>query len=186
MFEKLIDNKPAVFLALAFSNLMKVNVSIATDEMNIDAFNYFLDELSSEYIECVDTSYIPAKHLLDSSYFIKPAKSDIQIYNDIINACQPVYLYKDQVLATLYDNTVAVSLINNKKKLDRDIKDIIRNLKDRGIGVLITDHNVRETLAICERAYIVSEGAVIAEGTPQEVLENETVREVYLGEDFTV
>jgi lipopolysaccharide export system ATP-binding protein len=67
-----------------------------------------------------------------------------------------------------------------------DIKDIIRTLKDRGIGVLITDHNVRETLAICERAYIVSEGAVIAEGTPQEILENETVRQVYLGEDFTV
>ena len=67
-----------------------------------------------------------------------------------------------------------------------DIKDIIRNLKDRGIGVLITDHNVRETLAICEHAYIVSEGAVIAEGTPQEVLENEMVRKVYLGEDFTV
>jgi len=67
-----------------------------------------------------------------------------------------------------------------------DIKDIIRNLKERGIGVLITDHNVRETLAICEKAYIVSEGAVIAEGTPQEILENETVRQVYLGEDFTV
>ena len=67
-----------------------------------------------------------------------------------------------------------------------DIKDIIRTLKDRGIGVLITDHNVRETLAICERAYIVSEGSVIAEGTPQEILENETVRQVYLGEDFMV
>ena len=67
-----------------------------------------------------------------------------------------------------------------------DIKDIIRNLKDRGIGVLITDHNVRETLAICEHAYIVSEGAVIAEGTPDEVLADETVRKVYLGEDFTV
>ncbi|MFW2079236.1 LPS export ABC transporter ATP-binding protein [Acinetobacter sp. ULE_I010] len=67
-----------------------------------------------------------------------------------------------------------------------DIKDIIRQLKDRGIGVLITDHNVRETLAICEHAYIVSEGAVIAEGTPEEVLANETVREVYLGDDFTV
>ncbi len=67
-----------------------------------------------------------------------------------------------------------------------DIKDIIRNLKERGIGVLITDHNVRETLAICEKAYIVSEGAVIAESTPQEILENETVRQVYLGEDFTV
>ena len=67
-----------------------------------------------------------------------------------------------------------------------DIKDIIRTLKDRNIGVLITDHNVRETLAICERAYIVSEGSVIAEGTPQEILENEIVRQVYLGEDFFV
>lgn len=67
-----------------------------------------------------------------------------------------------------------------------DIKEIIRNLKNRGIGILITDHNVRETLAICEHAYIVSEGAVIAEGTPEEVLFDETVREVYLGEDFIV
>lgn len=67
-----------------------------------------------------------------------------------------------------------------------DIKEIIQNLKSRGIGVLITDHNVRETLAICEKAYIVSEGSVIAEGTPQEILENATVREVYLGDDFTV
>ena len=67
-----------------------------------------------------------------------------------------------------------------------DIKDIIKQLKARGIGVLITDHNVRETLAICEHAYIVSEGAVIAEGTPEDVLANETVREVYLGDDFTV
>ncbi|WP_180028219.1 LPS export ABC transporter ATP-binding protein [Acinetobacter sp. YH16032] len=67
-----------------------------------------------------------------------------------------------------------------------DIKDIIRNLKERGIGVLITDHNVRETLAICEHAYIVSEGSVIAEGTPDQVLMDETVRKVYLGNDFTV
>ncbi len=67
-----------------------------------------------------------------------------------------------------------------------DIKDIITNLKNRGIGVLITDHNVRETLAICEHAYIVSEGAVIAEGTPEQVLADETVRKVYLGDDFTV
>jgi lipopolysaccharide export system ATP-binding protein len=65
-----------------------------------------------------------------------------------------------------------------------DIKKIIQDLKCRGIGVLITDHNVRETLAICEKAYIVSEGAVIAEGTPEEVLANELVRQVYLGDDF--
>jgi lipopolysaccharide export system ATP-binding protein len=67
-----------------------------------------------------------------------------------------------------------------------DIKDIITTLKDRGIGVLITDHNVRETLAICEHAYIVSEGSLLAEGTPEEILANETVRKVYLGDDFTV
>lgn len=67
-----------------------------------------------------------------------------------------------------------------------DIMDIVKTLKQRGIGVLITDHNVRETLAICERAYIVSEGSVIAEGVPEEILANETVRRVYLGEDFKV
>lgn len=67
-----------------------------------------------------------------------------------------------------------------------DIMDIIYTLKQRGIGVLITDHNVRETLSICERAYIVSEGAVIAEGLPEEILANETVRRVYLGDDFKV
>ncbi|KAA8734682.1 LPS export ABC transporter ATP-binding protein [Acinetobacter qingfengensis] len=67
-----------------------------------------------------------------------------------------------------------------------DIKDIIKTLKKRDIGVLITDHNVRETLAICEKAYIVSEGSVIAEGTPDDILNNETVRKVYLGNDFKV
>lgn len=67
-----------------------------------------------------------------------------------------------------------------------DIKQIIRQLKDRNIGVLITDHNVRETLDICEKAYIVSEGHIIAEGSPQTVLNNAKVREVYLGQHFTL
>ncbi len=65
-----------------------------------------------------------------------------------------------------------------------DIKAIIRQLSMRDIGVLITDHNVRDTLDICERAYIVSEGHIIAEGKPDDVLLNEQVRRVYLGEDF--
>ncbi|HIG40173.1 MAG TPA: LPS export ABC transporter ATP-binding protein [Gammaproteobacteria bacterium] len=65
-----------------------------------------------------------------------------------------------------------------------DIKIIISQLSDRGIGVLITDHNVRETLDICEKAYIVSEGRIIAEGATQVILANEQVRKVYLGEDF--
>ncbi len=65
-----------------------------------------------------------------------------------------------------------------------DIKQIIRSLRDRGIGVLITDHNVRETLDICELAYIVNAGSVLAEGTPTQILENPMVRQVYLGEEF--
>lgn len=67
-----------------------------------------------------------------------------------------------------------------------DIKQVILTLKDRGIGVLITDHNVRETLAICEHAYIVSEGSIIAHGSADEVLNNPLVKEVYLGKDFQV
>jgi lipopolysaccharide export system ATP-binding protein len=65
-----------------------------------------------------------------------------------------------------------------------EIQRIISFLKSRGIGVLITDHNVRETLGICDRAYIISEGSVLAEGTPNEIVENPDVRKVYLGEHF--
>jgi len=65
-----------------------------------------------------------------------------------------------------------------------DIMDIIRQLKARGIGVLITDHNVRETLAICEKAYIVGGGHIIAEGSAEDILNNQQVKDVYLGHDF--
>lgn len=65
-----------------------------------------------------------------------------------------------------------------------DIRQIIRHLQERGIGVLITDHNVRETLSICDRAYILADGAVIAEGSGNEILQNQQVRDVYLGKDF--
>lgn len=65
-----------------------------------------------------------------------------------------------------------------------DIKKIIQHLRDRGIGVLITDHNVRETLDVCEKAYIVSHGELIAAGTSAEVLSDQRVRDVYLGEQF--
>ena len=66
----------------------------------------------------------------------------------------------------------------------RDIQQIIGFLKERSIGVLITDHNVRETLGICDRAYIINEGAVLAYGRPDEIVENDNVRRVYLGENF--
>ena len=65
-----------------------------------------------------------------------------------------------------------------------DIQSIVRNLCERGIGVLITDHNVRETLGICHRAYIMGAGKTLAEGDPESILNNQKVREVYLGEEF--
>ena len=67
-----------------------------------------------------------------------------------------------------------------------DIRDLVAHLKDRGIGVLITDHNVRETLDICEKAYIVSEGRLIADGDANAILSNKKVRSVYLGSQFKI
>ncbi len=66
----------------------------------------------------------------------------------------------------------------------RDIQQIIKELSSRGIGILITDHNVRETLGICQRAYIINKGAVMASGNPEDILANDEVRSVYLGEEF--
>ncbi len=65
-----------------------------------------------------------------------------------------------------------------------DIKQIIRHLQSKNIGILITDHNVRETLSICQRAYIAGEGHIIAQGAPEAIVHNKKVREVYLGQDF--
>jgi len=89
-------------------------------------------------------------------------------------AAEPAFVLLDEPFAGV--DPISVS----------DIKGIITHLKQRGIGVLITDHNVRETLDICERAYIVNSGVMIAEGTPQEVLDNDMVRKVYLGDKFTL
>ena len=89
-------------------------------------------------------------------------------------ATEPKFLLLDEPFAGV--DPISVS----------DIKDIIQQLKSRGIGVLITDHNVRETLDICEKAYIVSEGHILAEGTPENVLNNKKVREVYLGQHFSL
>ena len=89
-------------------------------------------------------------------------------------ATQPRFILLDEPFAGV--DPISVS----------DIKDIIRHLKQKGIGVLLTDHNVRETLDICEKAYIVSEGQIIAEGSSEEILANQKVREVYLGHQFKI
>lgn len=67
-----------------------------------------------------------------------------------------------------------------------DVRDLVKHLKDRGIGVLITDHNVRETLDVIDRAYIIHDGAVLFEGTPRDIVSNDEVRRVYLGEKFSL
>jgi|TARA_B110000438_G_scaffold72917_1_gene73006 lipopolysaccharide export system ATP-binding protein len=89
-------------------------------------------------------------------------------------ASEPEYILLDEPFAGI--DPVAVG----------EIRDIVSALKNRGIGVLITDHNVRETLKIVDRAYILNEGRLLKSGTPDEVIQDENVRRVYLGEDFHV
>ena len=89
-------------------------------------------------------------------------------------ATQPGYILLDEPLAGI--DPIAVS----------EIRDLVRHLKDRGIGVLITDHNVRETLEIIDRAYILHDGRVLMEGKPDEVVAHDDVRRVYLGERFSL
>ena len=67
-----------------------------------------------------------------------------------------------------------------------DIQQIIKQLKDRGLGIIITDHNVRETLNVCDRAYIISEGQIIEHGSPEKIVQSEVARSVYLGKNFNL
>ena len=87
-------------------------------------------------------------------------------------ASQPKFILLDEPFASV--DPIAVG----------EIQRIVRFLKDRQIGVLITDHNVRETLGICDHAYIISDGTVLAAGEPESIIDNEAVRKVYLGENF--
>ncbi len=89
-------------------------------------------------------------------------------------ATQPAFMLLDEPFAGVDPISVA------------EIKKEIKRLAERGLGVLITDHNVRDTLDICDRAYIVNEGHIIADGSPESILNNATVRSVYLGEGFSI
>jgi len=89
-------------------------------------------------------------------------------------ASRPSFLLLDEPLAGI--DPIAVA----------DIRDLVSHLKDRGLGVLITDHNVRETLDIIDRAYILHEGTVLMEGAPSEIVAHEGVRRVYLGDRFSL
>jgi lipopolysaccharide export system ATP-binding protein len=85
---------------------------------------------------------------------------------------EPVFILLDEPFAGIDPLAVA------------DLQNIIRQLKDRGIGVVISDHNVRETLNVCDRAYILNEGNILEEGDPQTIATSEVARRIYLGEQF--
>lgn len=89
-------------------------------------------------------------------------------------ATEPTFILLDEPFAGV--DPISVS----------DIKQTIKHLQSKGIGILITDHNVRETLDICEQAYIVSEGYILAEGSPHDILSNQQVKEAYLGDQFSL
>jgi len=89
-------------------------------------------------------------------------------------ASRPSYMLLDEPFAGI--DPIAIG----------DIRNLVHHLKDRDIGVLITDHNVRETLELIDRAYIIYEGQVLIEGTPEEIIANEDVRRVYLGDQFSM
>ncbi len=89
-------------------------------------------------------------------------------------ASEPTYMLLDEPFSGI--DPIAIG----------DIRSLVRHLTSKGIGVLITDHNVRETLELIERAYIIADGKVLTEGTPNEIIANEDVRRVYLGEQFTL
>jgi len=113
---------------------------------------------------------LEAKRDLPASSLTLPDRKRLEVARAL--ATRPAFILLDEPFAGV--DPIAVL----------DIQRIIRFLKERAIGVLITDHNVRETLGICDRAYIMSEGAVLASGHPEEIVYNDSVRRVYLGEHF--
>ncbi len=135
---------------------------------------YLYDERGAELFEgiCSTEDYYPtrteisilSRHMEDISSRVGPGALVIE----------PAGLLLDEPLAGI--DPIAVN----------EIRDLIAHLKDRGIGVLITDHNVRETLGIVDRAYILHEGVVLMEGNPEEIVEHKDVRRVYLGERFSL
>jgi lipopolysaccharide export system ATP-binding protein len=132
-------------------------------EMPEDAIDRRLDELLQE---------LHIAHLRDAAALSLSGGERRRTEIARALATQPAFILLDEPFAGV--DPIAVL----------DIQRIIRFLRERGIGVLITDHNVRETLGICDRAYIINEGSVLAAGRPEEIVYNENVRRVYLGEHF--
>ena len=138
---------------------------LEVNEPEIDKRQRILDDLLAEF-SISHLRHAPAAQLSGGE------RRRVEIARAL--ACHPSFILLDEPLAGI--DPIAVS----------DIRDIVSHLKDRGIGVLITDHNVRETLDIIDRAYIIHDGVVLMEGRPDEIVDNAEVRRVYLGERFSL
>lgn len=157
-----LPQEPSVFRKLSVGN-------------NIMAILETRDELSDEERESILQSLLHELHighLKDATALSLSGGERRRVEIARALAAEPRFVLLDEPFAGVDPISVG------------DIQNLIAHLRDMGIGILITDHSVRETLGICDRAYIINEGQVIAEGGPEHILENEYVREVYLGQNF--
>ncbi|MFO1243047.1 MAG: LPS export ABC transporter ATP-binding protein [Rickettsiales bacterium] len=138
---------------------------LEVNESDVNQRQVFLEELLAEF-SITHLRYSPAIQLSGGE------RRRVEIARAL--ACRPSFILLDEPLAGI--DPIAVG----------EVRDIVSHLKDRGIGVLITDHNVRETLDVIDRAYIIHEGLVLMEGTPAEIVDDAEVRRVYLGERFSL
>lgn len=159
-----LPQEASVFRKLSVADNILAILEIR-DELNAQTRESMLDELLSE---------LHISHLRDTigQSLSGGERRRVEIARAL--ATEPKFILLDEPFA----GVDPISVI--------DIQQIIKHLSERGIGVLITDHNVRETLGICERAYILNAGEVIAEGHPDEILKNQKVRDVYLGQHFAM
>jgi lipopolysaccharide export system ATP-binding protein len=158
-----LPQEPSIFRGLDVEGNLRVALELVENER--DRREALLDDLLAEF-SITHLRRTPAIALSGGE------RRRVEIARAL--ASRPSFILLDEPLAGI--DPIALN----------DIRDLIRHLSDRGIGVLITDHNVRETLDIIDRALIIHEGQVLMEGSPEEIVDNEDVRRVYLGERFSL
>ena len=150
--------------ALDLEKSVKDNVSEGSDHVDVNGNRRHIYSYLQDFLFSPERANSPVSTLSGGE------RRRVEIARAL--ASQPKFILLDEPFAGV--DPIAVG----------EIQRIVRFLKDRQIGVLITDHNVRETLGICDYAYIISEGKVLASGEPSSIIDNEAVRKVYLGENF--
>lgn len=162
-----LPQEASVFRKLSVEDNIRAVLELQIDELGRPLARAALEARLDELLEDLQISHLRTNTALSLS---GGERRRVEIARAL--AARPRFVLLDEPFAGI--DPIAVL----------EIQRIVRFLKDRGIGVLITDHNVRETLGICDHAYIINEGVVLAAGRPDEIVGNEAVRRVYLGEHF--